>query len=306
MKISYLYIKLVLSISITLIISASIRNLTLAELKVGSVEATKPNTKGAFVGFHYRSSQPTFSLLAKSNSENSKNNPGTNTGRSTPGASRPPQPNCPKKDIPLVAIHHNQGSDFTVSPYPTLWFYVPYASDEISKIKFLLLDERERKTIYRTSIQLIDKPGIIKITIPSQPKYALQENQQYRWRLNLDCESDQTKEPDLSVDGWIRRISISPQLENQLEVVNPQSYIAYKEYEIWHDAITNLAELHFADLENEELNDEWINLLELLNLKKEENKNGEKVKTELFPTREKLKQFAQKSLVSSELLLTED
>lgn len=285
------YFKIKLTLIITLIINALISNLTLAKSK--SFE------------------KDSFNLLAKSNSEKSQHNAGTNTGHSVSGGARP-ESNCPKKDFPLVAIHHNQGSDLTVSPSPTFWFYVPYASNEINQIKFLLLDERERTTIFRALIQLNDKPGIIKITIPSQPEYALQENQQYRWRLNLSCKTvkkqNKTQEPDLSVNGWIRRVPIIPELKNELEVVNTKKkYIAYREYEIWHDAITNLAESHFADKKNHEFNHEWIKLLELLNFKKEEiNQNGERIKTELFPNRKHLKQFAQKPLVDSKLLPKKD
>ncbi|HBL11617.1 MAG TPA: hypothetical protein DD379_09455 [Cyanobacteria bacterium UBA11162] len=188
---------------------------------------------------------------------------GTPSGDPTPGTTRP-EATCPETSKPLTALLANNGSDFTVSEYPTFWFYVPYAPNQISTIEFLLLDERERKTIYQTSVKLTERPGLIKITIPSEPQYALKLNENYRWRLNLDCEPDTTVEPDLMLNGWIQRIPITSQLENQLEAVKPKEYIAYQDNGIWYDAITNLAQLHSADPENREFAQDWANFLESL------------------------------------------
>lgn len=190
---------------------------------------------------------------------------GTPTGDPTPGTTRP-EATCKETTKPLTALFANNGSDFTVSEYPTFWFYIPYTAKEISSIKFLVLDERERTTIYRTSVQLTEKSGIIKITIPSDPRYALQVNQNYRWRLNLNCEPDTTVEPDLVVNGWIRRIGISSELVNQLEAVKPKAYIVYQDNGIWYDAIANLAELHFNNPENSQFKQDWANLLQSLGL----------------------------------------
>ncbi|NES84620.1 MAG: DUF928 domain-containing protein [Moorea sp. SIO2B7] len=170
---------------------------------------------------------------------------GTPGGHRTPAITRP-EASCPEMEKPLTALFANNGNDLTISQYPTFWFYIPYAPEKISSMEFLLLDARERKTIYHTQVKLTNQPGIIKITIPSESKYALEVDQLYRWRFHLDCKPDTTDDPDLVVNGWVRRVPSS------------------SEVEMGYDEIANLAELHFANPENQDLSKDWANLLESL------------------------------------------
>jgi Domain of Unknown Function (DUF928) len=189
---------------------------------------------------------------------------GTPSGNPTPGTTRPAAA-CPKTPKPLTAIVANNGKDFTLSAYPTFWFYIPYHPKQLSRIEFLLLNGNERETIYQTTIQLIDKPGVIKIAIPNELKYALKTNQNYRWRLNLDCRPDQTIEPDLAIDGWIRRIPLNTQLKTQLQASTEVERI-YRDNQIWYDAIDRLAERHFANATNTKVSQTWHELLQALKL----------------------------------------
>lgn len=191
---------------------------------------------------------------------------GTPSGNPTPGTSRP-EASCPDlpKPLTLAAIVANNGKDFTLSAYPTLWFYVPYRAEQISRIEFLLLSGNERETIYSTTIQPAKQPGVIKIAIPNNAKYALKPNQTYRWRLNLDCQPDRTVEPDLLIDGWIRRVSSTPQLQAQLKKSSEAARI-YQENQIWYDAIDELAKQYFTNPLNARANQAWTELLQTLNL----------------------------------------
>lgn len=170
---------------------------------------------------------------------------GTPQGNSTPTATRP-QAMCKEKDKPLTAINANNSKDFTTSKFPTFWFYVPYNSQEIKSLEFLISNKAETKTIYETSVQLQDKPGIIKITIPQKQDYSLKINKTYRWYLNLKCEPSTENEPDQVVKGWVRR-----------EPANSKE-------EIWHDYINNLAELYFSNQQNPEFNHHWNVLLKAI------------------------------------------
>jgi hypothetical protein len=190
-------------------------------------------------------------------------NTGTPTGNSTPGTTRPSAA-CPETPKPLTAIVANNGKDFTLSAHPTFWFYIPYGSEALSRMEFLLLNGNERETIYQTNIQLTDKPGIIKITLPNEPKYALIVNQDYRWRLNLDCRQDRSIEPDLAIDGWIRRVPMTAQLESQLKTSTAEQI--YRENEIWYDAIDLLASSRFSGAPGARTNPIWHDLLQTLNL----------------------------------------
>jgi hypothetical protein len=179
---------------------------------------------------------------------------GTPTGNPTPGTSRP-EASCPKMPKELTAIVANNSKDFTLSAHPTVWFYIPYSAAQLSRIEFLLLSGNERQTIYQTNIQLIDKPGVIKITIPTDSKYALKPNQNYRWRLNVDCQPDKTIEPDVSIDGWVRRISPAE---------GSRAQAPSKDYQAWYDAIDAIATRHFANPTNGEATKAWSDLLKTL------------------------------------------
>ena len=190
---------------------------------------------------------------------------GTPSGNTTPGTTRP-QANCPATPKPLTALFANQGQDFTVTEYPTWLFYVPYTAQEISLMEFLLFNETQTKTIYHTTVKLSDQPGIIKIQSPPEPGNSLAVNTTYHWRFNLDCEPDLTMAPDLVLQGWIRRIALNSQIENELSSAEAQEYLVYQNHGIWYDAIANLAQLHFTNPENNKLTQAWNDTLKSLEL----------------------------------------
>lgn len=173
---------------------------------------------------------------------------GTPIGDSKPGTTRP-QAMCKVTNKPLTAINANNGQDFTISEFPSFWFYIPYSRQEIKSLEFVVNNEKETKTIYTTSVQLLDKSGVIKITIPSKQDYSLKINETYRWYLNLKCKHNTENEPDQVVNGWVKR-----------EPVNSKR-------EIWHDYINNLAELHFSNPGNPKFNRDWNELLKAIRKK---------------------------------------
>ena len=170
---------------------------------------------------------------------------GTPKGNSTPTATRP-QAMCKEKDKPLTAINANNSKDFTTSKFPTFWFYVPYNSQEIKSLKFILNNKKATKTIYKTSVKLLDNPGVIKIKIPEEKEYSLEVGETYRWRLNLQCKPNTEQDPDQVVKGWVR-----------IEPANSKE-------ETWYDYINNLAELYFSNQQNPEFNHHWNVLLKAI------------------------------------------
>lgn len=198
---------------------------------------------------------------------------GTPTGESTPGGSRP-NAKCPKTKLPLRALVANNGKDFTVSEYPNFLFNVPYSDNQISNIEFALKDPEELTTVYRTAIKLTGKPGIVKISIPQESKYALKSNKDYRWNLILYCVGNKTDEPEQYLTGWIRRVTVTPQLKNG-------EYQSYLKNNIFYDGISLLAEKYFANPDDKGLKTAWNDLSESLKWDKlDENGFAEIVLTE--------------------------
>ena len=177
---------------------------------------------------------------------------GTPTGSSTPGGSRP-NTKCPKTNLPLRALVANNGNDFTVSEYPDLLFNVPFAGNLVHNIEFALKDPQEMKTVYRTAIKLTGKPGVVKVSIPQQQKYALKVNKDYRWNLILYCVGNKSDEPDQNLMGWIRRVPMISQIKSQ-------KYQNYIQNNIWYDGISLLAQNYFANPNNQKLKTAWNDL----------------------------------------------
>ena len=190
---------------------------------------------------------------------------GTPEGDRTVGGTRP-EATCKETDKPLTALFANNGRDFTLSEYPTFLFYVPYPPEEIGTIEFLLLDRSERRTIYRTNLRLSDRPGIIQVSLPANAENALEEGEIYRWRLNLDCVPDRSVDPELVLNGWIKRVALDAP-ETEASAADPLGeYQLYRDNGIWYDAIAHLAQLYFANPDNGSLNQAWLELLNELGL----------------------------------------
>ncbi len=68
------------------------------------------------------------------------------------------------------------------------------------------------------------------------------------------------------LQGWIRRIPPNSQLENELKSAQFQEYLVYQNHSIWYDAIAILAELHFANPDNNGLTQAWNDTLKSLEL----------------------------------------
>ncbi|MDY6936624.1 MAG: DUF928 domain-containing protein [Cyanobacteriota bacterium] len=187
---------------------------------------------------------------------------GTPQGDRTVGGTRP-ETTCKPTQKPLTALFANNGSDLTLSAHPTFLFYIPYEPTDISTIEFLLLDRSERRTIYRTTLRLIDRPGIVRVSLPEVPEYALEAGETYRWRLNLDCMPDRTVDPDLVLNGWVRRVS----LDTPTSAASPlEEYQFYRDNGIWYDAIERVAQLHFANPDDGEVDGMWTELWNRLEL----------------------------------------
>lgn len=207
---------------------------------------------------------------------------GTPKGDKTPGGTRPEE-KCPQVTIPLTALIANNEKDYTLSPYPSFWFYIPYQPPAIKSLEFALKNAINSTTIYRTAIQLKDSSGLIKISLPQEKQYALTEGINYRWELMLSCQENKTEDVDFRVSGWVQKLAINSELDNQINQLSPlETYQFYLDNEIWHDAINQIASYYFAHDENSEIKETWLNLLDKL----EESELSQEILVEsiLFPS----------------------
>jgi Domain of Unknown Function (DUF928) len=271
MKINFLPIKLAFAISLALV--------DIAITQIASLAAPKNSTASPEVNSNTSNPPTSEKKPAKERENKSPNNnlklpqapnTGTPVGDSTPGGTRNPVKfSCPNTKQSLTALVANNGKDFTSLEHFNLWVYIPYTQEQIEYMEFALKDSQKFKTVYRTAVKLTANPGTIKISIPNDPKYALEVGKNYSWDFMLYCRADKISEPDLILKGWVRRV------ENDDLSANVKSlegkYTSYLEKDIWYDAIDYLATQHFADPQNPELSAAWNNLLRFLG-KEELNK----------------------------------
>lgn len=160
---------------------------------------------------------------------------------------------CKNTSKPLTALIPAENPVLTTSTHPTFLFYVPYTSDEVESGEFsLLLGPEEKKRIYKTRFTLPQTPGIVSITLPSSPEYALEENQYYHWYVKLLCKGNTSNKPDVDINGWVQRVALTPERERQIKGATP---------EVWYDALANLANSLRTSPQDATLRSKWVELL---------------------------------------------
>jgi hypothetical protein len=181
--------------------------------------------------------------------------PGTGTPDSgqTPGGTRSPEQvgACKQTNKTLTALVPEKGNQgLTTAEHPVLWFYIPYAPEDIHSIEFSVLENDDKATFYRIFLQLTKTPGVIGIALPSTPEYSLKLNRSYHWSLTINCDPQDQPEEAIILDGWVTRVQPSPELVGV----------------IWHDELTNRAKRYLLEPQNIEVKNAWVELLQSVGL----------------------------------------
>lgn len=195
---------------------------------------------------------------------------GAPTGRRQGGARRN---GCPDLKQPVTALvpgeeTFNQSISFlalTVSEYPTFWVYVPELPTKVRLGEFIFQDEKG-KNIYRTPLTLPEKSGVIGISLPQSPQYALKQDNKYQWYFKVYCGNEQNTSDYYYVKASVQRVALTPNLESQLKAAKPEEYTAYAVNQIWQDAVTNLADMRRTNSGSSVLARDWNDLLTAVGL----------------------------------------
>ncbi|MDY6901472.1 MAG: DUF928 domain-containing protein [Cyanobacteriota bacterium] len=168
----------------------------------------------------------------------------------------------------------------TTDEYPTFWFFVPYDKSSITEMEFVIQDKSQKpiRTIYREILNKPEKPGIISVSTKKAIEEPLQigktkHQKKYHWflKLKVKCSPQQAVESK-SVDGWIERVNLNPQLTKRIEQATPlQKAALYAENGIWHNALTTLGEARLSQPNNASFLTNWLSLLKSEKLDKLEN-----------------------------------
>ncbi|MCT7950343.1 DUF928 domain-containing protein [Ancylothrix sp. C2] len=168
---------------------------------------------------------------------------------------------CVSRQMPatcVTALMPATQSGLTLAERPTFFVYIPESS---GKQVFFSLTNSEGNYQYQTKFPLTQTGGIISFKLPDDAQ-ALKVGESYQWAFIIT--GPQGLQPDSpGVKGEIKRISASPELNNQLQ--NAKTLIeqaaVYGKAGIWFDMMVSLAEQKRLEPSDPTLTNAWDKLL---------------------------------------------
>lgn len=163
----------------------------------------------------------------------------------------------------LIAITPKNNVATTINSHPSIYIYISETLDK--KAQFRLIDLETEKPIEETNKTFVlpNRSSILKIDLP--PTLELKPETPYQWQLLIICNPD-NRESDKMVQGWIERITLTPEQKAKIEQTTATSLeraILYVETGVWSEAIDILATLQE---QNPEAKTQWTELLESVEL----------------------------------------
>lgn len=214
--------------------------------------------------------QPRFSSFSNSIPTEWNFDPPPNTG--TPvnregGATRNPCIREPNPELTLTALVRKGTVGSTVSPYPSFSWYVPRT--DAKKLRFVLKDANQN-SVYETEFALKDASGgIASLHIPASASVApLEIGKEYEWELTMICDPGDPadiggdRSGNMVVQGWIKRVELSPTLASQLERATPEERLSlYATNRLWYNTLETLVQLRRMRPNDSRITDAWKKLL---------------------------------------------
>lgn len=165
--------------------------------------------------------------------------------------------------IDLTAVQPNQTNwGETLMAHPTFGIYV---SEPATNLTFELRDERSKEILHRATFDQVEGPGISLYTLPDTAP-ALEPNQYYRWRVNLDCAQFSTDNIQYTggkeSGGMIVRRETSDELQTRLETTaDDEKPALFAANGLWYDMVHSLLMQQVHSSETQQWTDSWQNLL---------------------------------------------
>lgn len=161
----------------------------------------------------------------------------------------------------LTALMPEGSSGRTISPYPTLYFYIPTSAEHQAELQLRDLDSG--KSLYRHRVAVAQTPGVIAVSLPTT-QAPLEVDRLYQWQFRLICDPDD-RERDLVVTGVVQRVQPSPDLSQQLVAAQPARKPAlFDQAGIWYEALQSTVELRHSDPSL--ATQQWMTLLQEVGL----------------------------------------
>ena len=169
-----------------------------------------------------------------------------------------------RKTIKVGQTNYVENNDWglTTSERTTFYFYIPFSKSTDNQTsfptKFFLQDEKTKKIIYQSAVELPSKPGVIAVPLPKTVK-PLELKKNYRWFFQIYCKPDIPEQ----LEGVVRRVKLSQKLIEKINAAQPREQARlYAAEGIWFDSLDMLAKLRQKEPENKQLIKDWKNLVE--------------------------------------------
>jgi hypothetical protein len=168
--------------------------------------------------------------------------------------------------VPKAAEKNTVPVEVTVLPNPTFLVYV--SETQAKEAEFALLSQ-DKGIIYHETVSLDETPGIVMFTLPepmTEEEELLKESEKYQWVFALSCDEGGDASGNLTVEGWVERVSpeteLAQKLANASEREKPD---IFAEYGFWMDATGTLAQLR-KDSDDPQVQENWQSALNFAGL----------------------------------------
>jgi Domain of Unknown Function (DUF928) len=168
---------------------------------------------------------------------------------------------CGKANLPLTPVlpSTEKGfSGYTLTGYPTFWFYLPDTIKTANSGRFSIEDE-QGQSVWNVDFQMPNTPGFVKFALPPT-EAPLDKNRLYRWHIVVFCNAQDVSPSGMVFQtGIVRRID-NPVPETQINEATAEEKLSlYAARGIWYDATANLDEFRRSP-------DSWSQFLRVMGL----------------------------------------
>jgi hypothetical protein len=165
----------------------------------------------------------------------------------------------------LTALVPENEVGLTLTPKPTLYFYIP-PLEAAQSFEFVVRDEQDN-LFYATFLNPVSQSGILTLDLAELLNFPdLQANQNYHWYFSLIPDRDNRAE-DTVVEGWIQHVTPSSKLQQQLKDDSSLEALSlYQSHGLWYDLLGRIVELRQANPQDVALHDRWVQALESVGL----------------------------------------
>lgn len=155
----------------------------------------------------------------------------------------------------VVKLLPQSNIGLTIKQRPSIMVYI--APTTARKLFFSIQDE-DANNYYETILRLPRRTGVMQVKLPSSAP-GLVSGKKYQYSLATICGED-FQPDDYSVSGWIERVQLSANLQNQRPSLELASKLAMQG--IWYDALSTLATVKKSQPSNQSVANSWQQLLQ--------------------------------------------